>query len=79
MKLVSSFTWIQFEKFRGIDEEIFTVLNEAGEYIDGARKKAIVEVVLRRIQKLEEIAMSARSVVDDIEVDVKEDVARNYI
>ncbi len=56
IKLVSSFDWIDFDALDGVENDILSILDQAGEYVDDARKKAIVSSVLRRIDNLKSIA-----------------------
>ena len=78
LKLVSSFDWIDFDRLRGLDAEIASILEQAGEYLDDARKRAIITSVMRRIAQLETMAMSKRPVIDDADDDVDEDIAEDY-
>lgn len=56
IKLVSSFEWIDFKSLDGVENDIISVLNQAGEYIDESRESAIVKFVLRRIENLKRLA-----------------------
>ncbi len=78
IKLVTSFDWIEFEKLNGLDEEVITILDEAGEYMEGSRKQAIAESVTERIVHIESLALSNRQTEDNIESDVEENVAQSY-
>ena len=59
IKLVSSFDWIDFKALEGVENDIVSVLDPASEYIDEARKTAIVKSVLRRVENLKGMASSA--------------------
>lgn len=78
LKLVTSFDWIDFEKLEGIDKEIASVFDEAGEYIDDNRKNAIIFSVMKRIDRLKALARSEYITMDNTENDVIRDVAANY-
>lgn len=78
IKLVTSFEWIKFEKLKGIDKEIFSILKGAGEYIDEARMEAIITSVQKRIENLKILAMSKSPSKDNIAEDVEKDVAKDY-
>lgn len=78
LKLVSYFNWIDFDKFNGIDNEIRDVLDSAGEYIDDARKDAIISSVLNRVDNLYKMSLVNRVFNDTTENDVEEDIAEDY-
>ena len=78
IKLVSSFAWIDFNALQGVENDIISVLDQAGEYIDEGRKSAIVKSVLRRIENLKKMSESSAKSVDTTECDVESDVAENY-
>ena len=78
IKLVSSFDWIEFDKLKGIDDEMAQILNQAGDYMDENRKQAIIESVEKRIKDIEAIALSLTQVEDNIENDVEENIAETY-
>lgn len=78
LALVTSFEWIDFEKLRGLEEEVRAVFDEAGEYLDEARKDAILDAMQRRLTHLHELAMTQRQVQDDLTSDVREDQAETY-
>lgn len=77
IQLVSSFEWIDFNALDGADKDIREVLDEAGEYIDEARKDAIVSSFIKRVELLKKLAGHSR-VVDDKKDDVTENVSANY-
>lgn len=78
LDLVTSFEWIDFEKLRGLEEEVRAVFDEAGEYLDEARKDAILNAMQRRLLHLRDLAMTQRQVRDDLTSDVQENKAETY-
>lgn len=77
LKLVTSFEWINFDQLNGIEEEIRQVFKQAGNYMDEARKDAIISSFSARRKRL--IALSeAQTPTDDIAQDVEENRAQNY-
>lgn len=81
LKLVSDFSWIPFEKLDDMEELITSILTveEAKEYLDHNRVKAIVEVVQKRIQNLMQLSMTQTTVqTDSITDDVEENIAADY-
>lgn len=78
IKLVSSFDWIDFHELQGIETDIMSVLDQAGEYIDETRKGAIIKSVLRRIDNLKRLALSSTKNIDTTEGDVEADVSETY-
>lgn len=81
LKLVSDFSWIPFEKLDDMETLITNTMavEEAKEYLDHNRVKAIVEVVQKRIQNLMQLAMTQTTVqTDSITDDVEENIAADY-
>lgn len=78
IKLVSSFEWINFKALDGVEEDMVSVLNQAGEYIDETRKSAIVKSVLRRIDNLKKLASSGTKYSDTTDGDVEVDISETY-
>lgn len=78
LKLVTSFAWIDFEKLKGIDEDIYRIFEQAGEYMEESRKIAIADTVMKRIAQLHGIAMANAPAIDDTAEDVEEDISENY-
>ena len=81
LKLVSDFSWIDFDRLADVDELITKTLSVDGakEYMDAGRIKAIAETVNRRIQNLIQLSMTQAPVqTDSIEDDVEENIAENY-
>lgn len=42
LKLVTSFDWIDFHKFKAIEEALPAVYDQAGDYMDDVRKDAVL-------------------------------------
>lgn len=80
LKLVSDFSWIDFDKLADIDEIIKEVMSteEASELIDERRITAISDAVRSRIDVLQNMAMTHTPVEDTTEGDVEEDIAEDY-
>lgn len=81
LKLVSDFTWIDFDSLDDVEELIMDTLSteEAEEYLDESRIKAIAESVCQRINVLKQISSTQEKVhADSIDGDVDEDIARTY-
>ncbi len=81
LKLVSNFSWIDFDKLSDMEEIIKEVLSveQAKELIDERRIEAIVDAVRSRIDVLQEIAKTHTHVEDTIDGDVEENVAADYL
>ncbi|MCI9342638.1 MAG: hypothetical protein HFI01_06590 [Lachnospiraceae bacterium] len=56
LKLVTSFDWIVFEQLKDIGAVMRSVFDTAGEYVEDARKNAIITAFRRRLEYLEQIA-----------------------
>lgn len=78
IRLVSSFDWIEFECLRDLEDEMWAVFAKAGDYMEDARKDAIVTSVRRRIDSLHRLAVSGGSFRDNRAEDVEKDVAEEY-
>lgn len=78
IKLVSSFDWINFNALKGVENDIISVLDQAGEYVDSVRKTAIVNSMLRRIENLKGLAATHSERVDSTTGDVDSDVSETY-
>lgn len=77
IKLVTSFDWLDFGKLNGVEDEIREVFDQAGEYMDKARKSAILSAFSSRLGNL--MALSeVQHPTDDIEQDVEQDAAQDY-
>jgi len=77
LKLVTSFDWINFDKLNGIEEEIRQIFDQAGDYMDEARKSAILHTFSSRLENLM-ILSEVQRPTDDIEQDVGHDTAQDY-
>ena len=79
IQLVSSFDWIDFSKLDGIDDEIHEILSgeRTAEFIDEARRNAIANAVVKRIEMLKEIA-ERHTNTDDLSDDLTENIAQTY-
>lgn len=77
LKLVTSFDWIDFGKLDGIEQEIRQVFEQAGDYMDEARKSAIISAFSSRLGNLMVLAEVQRPE-DDLAQDVEQDTARDY-
>lgn len=78
LKLVTSFDWVDFDKLYGLEDEIRAIFDQAGEYMEPARKEAICSSVDHRIEHLMELAQEQRNQMDDQAQDVKNDAAADY-
>lgn len=77
LKLVTSFDWIDFDRLKGLEHEIRTVLDQAGEYVDESRKTAIVSAFSSRLGQLMVLAQVQHQE-DDVTQDVTQDRAQEY-
>lgn len=81
LKLISDFSWIDFDALSDVRELITQVFSTEGaeEYIDEARIKVIAESTERRINNLYDIAIKQSPVhTTSTEDDVEEDIAEDY-
>ena len=81
LKLVSDFSWIDFDSLSDIGELITNVLSADGakDYMDENRIRAIAGAAQRRIEQLSQLAVSYTPVQEiSTEDDVKENIAENY-
>ena len=81
LKLVSDFSWIDFERLSDVEELITNTLSAEGakEYMDDNRIKAMVETANRRIQNLMQLSMTQAPVqTNSTEDDVEENIAQDY-
>lgn len=76
--MASTFDWIEFEQLRDPEDEIRAVFAKEGDYMENARKDAIVTSVKRRINNLQILAASGGSPRDDRTDDVEKNVAEEY-
>lgn len=79
LKLVTDFDWIDFSALDSIESDIRKVFDTAGIYADEQRINAMITSVKRRISDLREIANKKTHVIDNIEDDVTENIAENYL
>ena len=81
LKLVSDFSWIDFDRLEDVGELIESVLTAEGaeDYMDEIRIRAITGSVKRRIGNLSQLAMSQTPVQEhSTEDDVEENIAADY-
>ena len=80
IKLVSDFSWIDFEALADVPDMIMELFSDEGiiEFVDHQRAVAISESVRKRIGELQEIAMENVPLEDTTEGDVEEDIAEDY-
>ncbi len=81
LKLVSDFTWIDFDKLCDIEVVIKEILSveEAQELIDERRIEAICDSVRARIDILQGIAKTHTPTEDTTDGDVEENIAADYL
>lgn len=77
LKLVTSFGWIDFDRLRGVEQDIRDILDQAGEYVDESRKAAIISAFSSRLGQLMVLAQVQRQE-DDVAQDVEQDQAQDY-
>ena len=80
IKLVSDFSWIDFERLRDVPEMIYCYLTSeyVSEFIEDSRALAISETVRKRIEVLREIANCHIITEDTAEGDVEKNIAEDY-
>lgn len=80
IKLVSDFSWIDFDKLSDVDETIRETMavEEAQELIDERRIAAITDGVRKRIDTLQGMALTHTITADTTDGDVEEDIAEDY-
>lgn len=81
LKLVSDFSWIDFNNLSDIGELITNVLSADGakDYMDENRIRAIIGATQRRIEQLAQLAMTQTPVQDfSTKDDVEENIAEDY-
>ncbi len=49
---MTSFDWIDFDRLKGIDREIREIFDQAGGYMDEARKSAVLSAFSSRLGNL---------------------------
>lgn len=80
IKLVSDFSWIDFERLRDVPEMIYGYLTSenVSEFIEDSRALAISETVRKRIEVLREIANCHIKTEDTVDGDVEKNIAEDY-
>lgn len=80
IKLVSDFSWIDFDKLSDVDEIIRETMavEEAQELIDERRIAAITDGVRKRIDTLQGMVLTHTITADTTDGDVEEDIAEDY-
>ncbi len=82
LKLVSDFSWVDFAKLDGIEEEIREILSgeQVHRFIKEERRELLIGGITHRIRQLHEIAMAHKPRQDfgDRLNDVEEDAAEEY-
>ena len=82
IKLVTDFDWIDFDSLSDVKDLIAETLSSEGaaDYIDETRIRMIVDSTDRRIQNLQQLAMTHTPAQQlSTEDDVEEDVAESYL
>ena len=79
LRLVTDYSWINFAALKTVDMDIRNVFKEAGMYADDNRIEAVVSSVKRRISNLQALATEKAAVIDNIEDDVIENIAEDYV
>lgn len=80
IKLVSDFSWIDFDKLSDVSTMMMDILSDESvqDFINEQRTIAIAETVKKRIETLQGIAMSHSPIEDTTEGDVEENIAEDY-
>lgn len=78
LKLVTSFAWIDFHQLTGLEDELRSIFDQAGEYMDTARKDAVCTSVMRRIERLMALTQTHQTAIDHTAEDVAQDEAADY-
>lgn len=77
LKLVTDFTWIDFDALEGIESKMKAILDQAGDYLDVPRKAAILSAFSARVEDVRTLA-KAHHPEDDLTQDVRQDQAQEY-
>lgn len=77
LKLVTDFTWIDFDALEGIESKMKAILDQAGDYLDVPRKAAILSAFSARVEDVRTLA-KAHHPEDDLTQDVRQDRAQEY-
>lgn len=81
LKLVSDFSWIDFDRLSDIRELIVETLSSDGarEYMGESRIEAIADAAQQRLQQVQELSvMQKQTQTDSVEDDVIKDIAEDY-
>ncbi len=81
LKLVTDFSWIDFDRLSDVKDLIMEVLSaeKARDYMDEKRIEAIVTTVARRIERIKKLAQTQRtSYSDTVEDDVTDHTGKAY-
>ncbi len=81
LRLVTDFSWIDFDRLADTGELIVNTLSSegAGDYMDEKRIEAIAEAVQTRILRVRELSQTQQPTkADSVMDDVEKDVAENY-
>lgn len=62
LALAAPFDWIDFGRLRGVEDEIRVIFDQAGEYMDEARKNVILSAFSSRLRNLEFLAFGGKAV-----------------
>lgn len=77
LKLVTDVSWVNFAALDALIPELRAILDQAGEYLDGPRKDAILSAFSARVRDLRALA-AAHHPEDDLSQDVRQDRAADY-
>ena len=77
LKLVTDFTWIDFDALDGIESKMKAILDQAGDYLDVPRKAAILSAFSARVEDVRILA-KAHHPEDNLTQDVRQDRAQEY-
>ena len=81
LKLVSNFSWIDFDRLSDIRELIVETLSSDGakEYMGESRIEAIADAAQQRVQQVQELSITQKQTqTDSVEDDVIKDIAEDY-
>ena len=80
IKLVSDFSWIDFDKLSDVSTMIMEILSDESvqDFINEQRAMAIAETVRKRIETLQGIAIAHSPIEDTTDGDVEKDIAEDY-
>lgn len=78
LKLVTSFDWLDIDKIANFEGEMRKVFDSAGDYMEPARKEAIIRAFSARVERLCEIARKPVNQEDAVAEDVAANQAETY-